>query len=345
VRGFAPHVSIEGDQRCKGLDTYTWGFILFSMIIFLYGPDSYRARKKLKEIIRGYETSNRTATNITLWDCSQIDFAELRHALRAQSIFKEKKLFVLEYVFSNTQLARDLAEHKESLLEGKDHIIVFFEEGDADKRSTLFKYLNKAARTQEFSLLAGAKLRQWIQEEFANYQVRIQPGVAEKLEKDVGSDLWQLSNEIHKIVAFSQSKLNRTVEEKDVDLLVKPKIDTNIFATIDALAAKNKKKALALIAEHMEKNDSALYIFSMLAFQFRNLLIVKDMIERRIPYAKMASKLNIHPYVLKKSYEGCERFTKEELENIYKRIFDIDLQAKTGKIDPEEALYVFAAEI
>lgn len=315
------------------------------MIIFLYGPDSYRARKKLKEIIRGYETSNKTATNITLWDCSQIDFAELRHALRAQSIFKEKKLVILEYVFSNIQLARDLAEHKKDLLEGKDHIIVFFEEGNVDKRSMLFKYLNEAARTQEFSLLEGVKLKQWIQKEFANWRVRIKPGVVEKLEKDVGNDLWQLSNEIHKLAAFSQSKPNSAVDEKDVDLLVKPKIDTNIFATIDALAARNKRKALALIAEHMEKNDSALYIFSMLAFQFRNLLIVKDMIEKRIPYAKMANKLNMHPYVLKKSYEGCERFSKEELENIYKKIFDIDLQAKTGKVAPEEALYVFAAGI
>lgn len=314
------------------------------MIIFLYGLDSYRARKKLREIIQGYETSNKTASNITLWDCSQIDFAELRHALRAQSIFKEKKLFVLEYVFSNTQLVRDLAEHK-NLLEGKDHIIVFFEGGDIDKRSALFKYLNKEAHTQEFSLLEGVKLRQWIQKEFANWRVRIKPGVAEKLEKYVGSDLWQLSNEIHKIATFSQSKPNGTIDEKDIALLVKPRIDTNIFATIDALAAKNKKKALALIAEHMEKNDSALYIFSMLAFQFRNLLIVKDMVEKRIPYAKMASKLTMHPYVLKKSYEGCERFTKEELKNIYKRIFDIDLQAKTGKIDPQEALFVFAAEI
>jgi len=315
------------------------------MIIFLYGPDSYRARKKLEEIIQGYKTTNKTEINITLWDCLQSDFTELHHALRAQSIFKEKKLVILEHVFSNTQLARDLAEHKKDLLEGKDHIIVFFEEGDMDKRSALFKYLNKEARTQEFSLLEGAKLRQWIQKEFANWRVRIKPGVAQKLEKDVGSDLWQLSNEIHKIAAFSQSKPNGTVDEKDVALLVKPKIDTNIFATIDALAARNKRKALALLAEHMEKNDSALYIFSMLAFQFRNLLIVKDMIEKRIPYAKMANKLNIHPYVLKKSYEGCERFSKEELENIYKRIFDIDLQAKTGKIDPKEALYVFAAEI
>jgi len=319
--------------------------ILFSMIIFLYGPDSYRARKKLEEIIRGYETANKAATNISLWDCSQSDFAELRHALRSQSIFKEKKLVILEHVFSNTQLARDLVEHKRDLLEEKDHIIVFFEEGDVDKRNALFKYLNEAARTQEFSLLEGTMLRQWIQKEFASWRVHIKPGVAEKLEKDVGSDLWQLSNEIHKLATFSQSKPNGTVDEKDVDLLVKPKIDTNIFATIDALAAKNKKKALVLIAEHMEKNDSALYIFSMLAFQFRNLLMVKDMVDKRIPYANMARKLAIHPYVLKKSYEGCERFTKEELENIYKKIFDIDLQAKTGKIDPEEALYVFAAEI
>jgi len=296
------------------------------MLIFLHGLDTYRARRKLWEITEKYQSTNKISTGITSWDCSFVDVSDITQALGAPSLFQEKKLHIIENAFLRK-------EWEEEVLEQDDHVIVFFEQGTPDKRTALYKYLNKKALVQEFVLLENAKLVQWIQKEFLQYGFPVQKDVVDKLALEVGNDLWQLSNEIRKLVAFRRG----VVEKQDVDLLIKQNLQTNIFATIDAIAAKNKKKALHLIWQHNEKNDSPFYILSMLAYQFRNLLEVKD--------AKDPRELKLHPYVLRKSVQAAQLFSREELERIYKKLFQIDLQTKTGKIDAQMALYLFAGAV
>ena len=55
--------------------------------------------------------------------------------------------------------------------------------------------------------------------------------------------------------------------------------------------------------------------------------------------------VGLHPYVIKKSFFLCRKFEESELKKIYKKIFQIDFDIKTGKIDPQMALDLLVAEI
>ena len=127
--------------------------------------------------------------------------------------------------------------------------------------------------------------------------------------------------------------------------MVRSKIETDIFKTIDAIAEKNKKRALELLHKHLEKGDSPLYLLSMINYQFRNLLIVKDFIERCKPYNIILRKSGLHPFVVKKSYYQSQKFSFQELKKIYRKVFQIDLNIKTGRIESEMALDLLIAEI
>jgi len=151
-----------------------------------------------------------------------------------------------------------------------------------------------------------------------------------------------MSNEIKKLASF---KNNKTVRTEDIKLLVRSKIETDIFKTIDAIADKNKKQALNLLHKHLEKGDSPLYLLSMINYQFRNLLAVKDLIEKQIPYNIILKRSGLHPFVVKKSYYQSQKFTFQELKKIYQKIFKKDLDIKTGRIQPEIALDLLIAEI
>jgi len=151
-----------------------------------------------------------------------------------------------------------------------------------------------------------------------------------------------LSNEIKKLANY---KNKEKIENKDIELLVKPKIESDIFKTIDAIAVKNKKQALELIKKHLEKGDSPLYLLSMINFQFRNLLQVRDLIERQKSFYVFSKKTQLHPYVIKKSYSQAQKFKISELKKIYQKIFEVDLNIKTGKVEPETALDFLIAEI
>ena len=83
----------------------------------------------------------------------------------------------------------------------------------------------------------------------------------------------------------------------------------------------------------------------MINFQFRNIIAVKDLIEKNKPYSVILQQTKLHPFVVKKSYWQAQKFSFPELKKIYQKIFQVDLAIKTGKIDSGLALDTLIAEI
>ncbi len=312
-----------------------------NMIILLYGPDTYSSRQKLQEIINSYKKIHKSGLSLIYFDAVNLKFEEFKDALQQTSMFDEKKMIVLSNSFSNKDFKEELLESLSFFLDTKD-IILLYEENKILERDKLLKTLKKQAKVQEFQFLEGAKLRAWIKQEFAKLKAEISPEALDKIIDFAGNDLWQISNEVKKLAAFKKGK---RINVEDVELLVKPKIESDIFKTIDAIAAKNKKQALLLIHEHLEKGDNPVYLLSMINFQFRNLLMVKELIEKQMPYYAISKATKLHPFVVRKSYQQAARFSFAELKKIYQQLFEADLAIKTGKIGSETALDLFLSGI
>ncbi len=311
------------------------------MLIFLSGLDTYRSREKLREMVAEYTNKHQGGLNIDRWDCLEVSFEALEGTLRSHTLFQEKRLTILEHVLKNAELGRLLFEYRQKLLETPQSIIIFFEEGEVDVKHPLAQYLSRTALCQEFFLLEGKKLLAWVNKEFQRRKLAIAPGVAEKLASEVGSDLWQLSREIEKLAAFKQG--TGVIEKADVEALVRPHIETEVFRTVDAIAAQERKLALELLALHFQCSEPPLRLLSLLLFQFRALLLIKDMAARGMPRALISKHAKMHPYAFHKSYGLAQRLSSSELKRIYEQLFLLDLQIKTGKVNPEMALYLFVA--
>lgn len=319
------------------------------MIYFIYGEDSYRSKIKLKEIVAHYKEVHKSGLNLVWQDVKESGFKDLIGNFRIASMFDEKKLIILKNVFASKDFQEDFLKEIKTLNDSK-HIVVIFEKEAVDERGKLFKALKKDAKCQEFSFLAPAQLKAWVAKEFSarggpafgGEGARIEPSAIELLLNCTGSDLWHLENEIKKLCNFRHGE---TIKKEDVFLMVRPKIENDIFKTIDAIAQRDKKEALDFLKKHIEAGDSPLYLLSMFAYQFKNLLIIKELMEKGNTYALLAAKSRLHPFVVKKTYYLCNKFSLEELKNIYKKIFQMDLDIKTGKVDSEMALDLFIASI
>lgn len=295
----------------------------YSMIIFLYGQDTYRLKQKLKEITEHYKEVHRSGLNLIFFEGKNLSYQDFRDEFQQTPMFQEKKMVILKNVFSNQEFKDSFLEKGKSFADSKD-IVVFAEEGEIPAKDPLFKFLVSSGKVQEFGLLVGAKLRNWAKSEIEKYKIGIRPEALELLVGFIGNDLWQLANEIKKLAAFKKDK---TIESADINLLVRPQVETDIFKTVEALALKNKREALSLVHRHLDNGDSPLYLLSMITFQFRNLLLMKKM-----------GKLAGHPFFVRKTAALARSFTLDELTGIYKRIFETDLKIKTGQLDPQLAL-------
>ncbi|MCK4454305.1 DNA polymerase III subunit delta [Candidatus Parcubacteria bacterium] len=310
------------------------------MIIFLYGPDTYRSGQKLNEIVESHRKIHKSGLNLKYLDIKEEKYEDFERHLQVNSMFQEKKLIILKNAFSSQYFKEKFSKNIKKIKELKD-IILFYEDQQFPKNNSFFNLLKKQARCQEFRQLEGLKLKNWIKKEFDNHRTKIEPKALELLIDYVGDDLWRMSNEINKLVSYKNKEM---ITFKDVNFLVKPKIETDIFKTIDAIALKNKKLALSLIHKHLEKGDSPLYLFSMISFQFRNLLAVKSSVSEKQSFYPPKIP-GIHPYVVRKSFFQAKKFRLDELKKIYQKLFEVDLNIKTGRIEPITALDMLITEI
>jgi len=312
-----------------------------TMLIFLYGPDTYRSRQKLNEIIENYKKAHKKGLNLKYFEEKDLDFGEIQNEIQQTSIIAGNKMLILEDTFSNVDFKEKFLKNSKNFISSKD-LILFYEEREISGTNSLLKLLKKSGKSQEFKLLEGQNLKNWIKKEFNSYTAKTESLVIEKLINFLGNDSWQLSNEIKKLATY---KKNKIIQARDVELLVKPKIDVDIFKTIDAIAEKNKKQALSLLHKHLEKGDSPLYLLSMINFQFRNLIQIKSLVEKNCTYQNIQKSTKLHPYVVKKSLWQARSFSFPELKKIYQKIFKADINIKTGRIDPETALDLLITEI
>jgi DNA polymerase-3 subunit delta len=316
------------------------------MIIFLHGPDSYRIKEKLNEIVKSYQKVHKSGLNLSYirFDEAKGDLSVLngfKNSFRQVSMFREKKLAVLINPFSNSGSKDQVLDCIDDFIKSDD-LIVILEEKALAKNDKALKILNQKAKCQEFPMLTGAKLTAWVKKESDIYGAKFKDDAVELLLMNVGNDLWQLSQEVKKLACYKKGK---EINCADVELLVRLKTESDIFKTIDAIALKNKKEALKLIHRHIENGDSPLYVLSMINYQFRNLLAIKDLQEKGNSYELIAKKSGLHPFVVRKSFSQLQNFSFNDLKKIYLKIFQVDLDIKTGKADHLSALDLLVAEI
>lgn len=329
------------------------------MVYFFYGEDSYRLRQKINSIIGGYQAKHKSGLNFGRFDLSREgEWDKFKNFIDSFSMFAEKKLAVLDGVLNvkKSEAQNKFLEflEKSDIIKDRERFVVIGQElRRAEEKKgggyvlgegrDLFKKLTaKNISSQEFGILSGRKLEAWIKKEIEHRGGHFEAEAVSRLAAYVGSDLWQMNNEIDKLISF---KAGKTVLVSDVDMLVKARLENDIFKTVDALAARRGNLAIKLLHQHLAEGESEIYLLSMLVYQFRNLLLVKDQAAKGVPLASLAKSMKIHPFVLRKSFEQSKNFTYKFLVRAYERLFEIDVAIKSGRLEPQTALDLAVKEI
>jgi len=322
------------------------------MILFLYGEDSFRSRQKLLEIKKRFLVSDMSGSGLSTFNWTEKNPKyRLLDVLGTSNLLAPKRLVIVRDMLEvatdseKDELIAYLKKYEKQIQADQDLVVIFWEDGQPKKNGKLYKALFKMAKSQNFERLSGSKLNQWIAQRIKELDPAsgISKEASEKLILFAGSDTDYLDTELQKLVNFADGRI---IQADDVELLVRANSDANIFDTIDALSANNKKKALRLVQEHLKKGDDPFYVFSMYVYQFRNILKVADLDGQYHgnDYA-IAKASGLHPFVVKKSLSQVRNFPMAKLKEIYQKLSVLDTQIKTGRIDIRVALDKFIVEL
>lgn len=313
------------------------------MMILLYGQDDFRSGLKLKEIVDQYRKVRHRGLNLSFIDFKENQFSDFKEKMETISIFTDKRFIVFSNLLGNQDLSKEVLGYLEkNSQKHKDDIFVFFEKDKFNIGNPLPSFLKKTAKIQEFKLLSGKPLSLWIEKEVERLGGEIDFPASKKMAEIFNGDPWTLANEIKKLVAFKNRK---KIGIQDIELSTELKVETNIFKTIDAIASLDRKAALKLLNQHLENGDSPIYLLGMIGYQFKNILIIKDLVQRNMSWPMILKTSGLNGFVVKKCYSLASRFSFSKLKSIYLELLTVDIKMKTGKISPRQGLELLVTRI
>jgi len=310
------------------------------MIYFLYGPDTYRSREKLKELI----AKNQTGFNVERINGAKIDADELNKHISTHDLFSQKKFLVIENMADkNNKLQENIINFLKKLKFNELDFLIFYD-SQIDKRSIIFKVLNsKADEIYAFDLLKPAEMEVWLQKKCQAINLNINKDNLKKLSVALGDDTWLAMSELQKLKAYTNGE---EVQYEDIDKMVRGKLDDDIFKLTDMIANNNNKsQALKLLKDQIESGSNEIYLLTMIVRQFRILIQLKSFLSKTSNTFQAAKTLNLHPFVVQKSLPMVSKYPIEKLKNIFQKLLKVDLQLKSSKVQGEVLLEKFVLEM
>jgi len=329
------------------------------MIIFLYGEDTFRSRRKLNELREKFlREIDKTGASLSLIDGEKAAIGEINGAIAPLSLLAKKRMIVIENIFSNKSktIFKELNEYFNS--KRSDENIVIFWDGKIDEKklsaekNKLFKLLNKSKLVQNFKSLSNTEIINWTKKEIEERGGKISREALYILTSLASGDLWQIDNDITKLLNYKtgqQLKLGKSesteITDEDVKNLVSGQVNENIFALTDALASKNKKMAAKLLEDHLAAGLTEGYLLNMIIRQFKTLLQIRQAIDSGFTSRKIITLLKIHPYVAQKGIGQVRNFSLDQLKKILSELIKIDYLMKSGQVDAITSISLLIVKI
>jgi len=300
------------------------------MLFFYYGEDSFRANQKIQAITNKFkEKVDPSGQNIVYLEGDNISADNFFEAVSVMSFLADKKLILIKNIFNNKKLNAWQDALITYLKKQKDtpdeNYLIFFQDGHPDSRTKLYKTLIKIKFAEEFKTLSPLELKKWIIKQFSNSQKEINSEAIDLLISFVGANLWQMHQEINKLISYCQKE----VTGDDIKTIVQGKIDANIFSLIDALGNRDKALALKLIEEKLNFGVNHQYILTMIIRQFRLLIKAKELSEQVKYSGALMQALKIPKFVAEKTMTQIKLYNRDQLARIYSQLLELDEKFKS----------------
>lgn len=333
------------------------------MFFILHGDNEFEISERVADFKQKIGDESMRDLNITLLDGRKTTLSEMQHAAEAIPFLADKRLVIVEGLLTRLASRKPKAGDDDAAPAGaaKDFLnglidyvprlpettrLVFVEFQPVNPKHPLIKLAEqqKGKTVLDCRQPPAGELPRWISERAKKRGGSIEPGAAQRLAALSGGDLRRLDSEINKLLTYVN--VQRSVTEKDVNLLVSDASTSSVFNLVDALGKRDGKRAIHELHHLLDQGENPLGLLAMIVRQYRLLILVKELQARNLPPDAMAKELGQHPFAIKKINEQARHYQDlSQLEVIYRRLLEIETEIKTGQTSDVLALDLFVAGV
>lgn len=313
-----------------------------SNFYLIYGIDNGLIKNKEKEILKKINISLINKYDL---EVSPVDVI-LEDAL-TMNLFADKKVIIIEnaYIFgsSSDQKISDRFLEYFNTFNSSTYIIFELNVDKVDSRKKITKKISEIGKVFEVKKLETNDLFQIIEKRFKDNNYTISTELINYLVSLLNDNYENINNELDKI--FLLGKEDKNITKEDLDGLIIPSLDDDIFSLIDAITNKDKNKSIKLYQEFINRNEDMIKIIYLLASKYRLMLQVRLLSDRGYLESDIAKTMQIHPYRAKMVLREAYKYELGNLIKILKELDYLDRDIKLGNVDKNLALEVFLLKV
>ena len=328
------------------------------MFYLLHGEDEYRRSLELEKMKSKLGDETALTLNTTELSGSTLTLDQLIFACDSLPFLADKRLIIVHGLAARLErksgepeedsqadatFVQRLEEYLRTLPETAR--LVFLENRQIKAPNPLWKMVSQSEHGYEhhFAPLRDNELSRWIAQRAEEKGAKIDRAALQLLAAHVGNDLRLLDQEIGKLLTYTGSE--RPVTSDDVRLLVSYVREASIFDLVDALGLRDTRQAMQLTEQLLDDGQHPLYIQHMITRQFRILLQIKELLVKGTAREDISALLGLHPYPLRKALAQAPNFSIAQLEDILRRLLELDAAVKSGEMEERLALELFVTEV
>lgn len=307
----------------------------FQKVYLLFGEENYLKRQykmKLKKALVLEDDS----MNYRYQEGKDISQKEIIDLAETLPFFADRRLILLENTGFFKNSSEDIAEYMKQIPETT--VFVFVEE-EIDKRSKMYKAVQKSGSAIEFVRQSNDILQRWILSRVKKEKKNITNAAMQMFLTKTGDDMENIDSELEKL--FSYTLLNDTIDIKDVEAICTGQITNHIFDMVNAISEQNQKKALQLYFDLLALKEPPMRILFLILRQFHILLLIKDLKTKGKDQKEIASKVKIPEFAVRRNLAQVREFSFEQLQAALEDGLHAETDIKTGIMSEQLAVETF----
>jgi DNA polymerase-3 subunit delta len=325
--------------------------------IYLFdGDDEYAINESIDKISSRLGDASIAGMNTTRLDGRSFTLSQLKDAVATVPFLSAKRLVILSHPTSRLKEKKEQQEFLTYLAVDKPTSKLILVEynfltTEKERKDNRLNWLEKWAASADqskrvymrhHSQPGGGLMVKWIQDHVKSVGGQITPQAAVSLTNQIGSDTRLAAQEVIKLLTYVN--FSRPVDVDDVEHLTPSTAKIGDFELVNALRDRDPRRAQALLHRSLQEDDP-LRIFQSIVYQFRVLVIAKELLDEHKTINDIPRSLKIAYYPAKLALESAAHFTGKSLDMIYHRLLDLDEAIKTGQMDADLALELLVTEL
>lgn len=316
----------------------------FKQIYLLYGTEGYlkkQYRDKLKAALTvqeegGFSMGGGGDMNFTAFEGKDINPKEVIDLAETLPFFADRRVILIENSGFFKNACEDMAEYLTQVAPATNFIFV---EEEVDKRSKLYKTVNKSGKAVEFATQSEELITRWILSRLKKEGKNITGNVMQLFLSKTGTDMGNIDRELEKLICYTLDKDVITAE--DVEAIATEQTTNKIFDMVNAIAEHNQRKALDLYYDLLTLKEPPMRIMFLITRQFQILLNIRDMSSRGLDNQTMAQKAGIPPFAVKRNVTQAKGFTMAQIKQALNDGVELEEAVKTGRMNDQMAVELF----